>query len=222
MSVKPKSERVFETICDNRKVQYRKLGTREGKRTADYLTLPARRKVVVETKGIYPNERDRALAERSADEEATAWWGQSRKRVNKTIQKAAGQLRSVAKDRCPSILMIHDERSKDRISSESVLEAMYGKQGVRLPRLPDDELMYTKIEFGGDRQMTEEERVYISAVGVMKEDSPTNGFEVHLYHNVHASDLNRLGYDTAAHLADKQFALATPKTKQYQRWEQVR
>ncbi len=214
------SESTFERICDRRGVPYRKLATRENQRTPDYLILPSGEKVVVEVKQIEPNDEDRELQKKSKEGETTGWWSDNDARIRRKIKQGAKQLKTVAKGRCPSVLMLYDDREIKIIDNEDFLEAMYGDEELTLAvPLNGGKPKPLGVGFGGNRQLTEQQRLYISAVAIMRQKFPGEWI-VAVFHNVFAS--RPLDPDVASSFADVQYALTEPKTKEYQDWTRVR
>ena len=213
------SENIFENICESRGVPYRKLATRENRRTPDYLILPSGEKVVVEVKQIEPNDEDRELQEKSKQGETTGWWADNDTRIRRKIKRGAKQLKAVAKGRCPAVLMLYDNRKIKIVDNEDVLNAMYGDEELTLGVPLDGEKPFPLgVGFGGNRQMTEENRLYISAVAFMRQKYPEEWI-IALFHNVFASE--PLDPDVASSFADVQYALTEPKSKAYQNWTRI-
>lgn len=214
------SESIFERVCDRRGVLYRKLATRENQRTPDYLILPSGEKVVVEVKQIEPNDEDRELRKKSKKGETTGWWSDNNTRIRRKIKQCAKQLKAVAKGRCPSVLMLYDDREIKIIGNEDFLEAMYGDEELTLAvPLDGGEPEPLGVGFGGNRQLTEQQRRYISAVAIMRQKFPGEWVVV-MFHNVFAS--RPLDPDVASSFADVQYDLTKPKTKEWQNWTRIR
>lgn len=214
------SESTFEKICETHGIAYRKLATRENRRTPDYLILPSGEKVVVEIKQIEPNDEDRKIQQKAKKGETTGWWSDNDTRIRRKIKQGAKQLKAVAKGRCPAVLMLYDNREMKIINTEDFLEAMYGDEELTLSvPLEGGKPLPLGVGFGGNREMTDQQRLYLSAVGLMRQKFPGE-WVVALFHNVFASE--PLDPDVASKFTDVQYALTEPKSKAYQDWTRIR
>lgn len=208
------SEDLFERLCNGRKVQWKRLATRdqEGLRTPDYEIRLSGRKVIVEVKQIDPNDQDRRQPEVD--------WSDARFRIRIKIKSAAGQLRPIAKGQHPSIIVLFDNTDLRTLGSENILNAMYGEEVVDILVSREPNVAHRAIahRFGGGRRLTESEGLYISAIGRLRVGSDGEG-EMDLFHNRFATF--PLSPRTASCIATRQYHLSEARPNQYCLWEEV-
>jgi hypothetical protein len=129
----------------------------------------------------------------------TSGGGQPGARVGRLIERAAPQLRQFANLALPSVLVVYDnivvngQRPRGgysiHLESSFIDFGMYGLQTVvckvvQTPVAP--RLVPVSDGRGGERQMTEDERVYISAVAVLQEHHESRDPYLVTYHNYFA------------------------------------
>lgn len=168
--MKTRSETQFEDYCIHRGYSFDRieLGTAAGRR-ADYrLHLPSG-DAICEVKQIEPGPWEKGVEERlnrhgSADL-SRAIGG----RAGAMIQDAAPQLKRHRGDGIPLLIFAMDLTGHDHLSEVDIDAAMFGKPTIRFyvgGNNADDRRPH--FRHGGGRQMTEQIRLYISALCVMQ------------------------------------------------------
>lgn len=182
------SERLFDQICRNRgyRVESIPCGTN---RTADRRVTANNVSAVFEIKELTPSDDDVRQVRELQTQKWTSGGGTPGRRVRLEIQSGAPQLKEYRDLGIPTALVLYDNIvvNGDRPGARNVhLEAwqidcgMYGLQTVRL-EMPSGRWLGDGR--GGKRQLTRDQRRYISAICVLYEE-----FEaLWVYHNYFAS-----------------------------------
>ena len=183
MSQKTVSELLFEQLCRNCGIEYEEVPT-EATPTNDYDIFPQNEKIVCEVKQIDPDEDERAWL--AGDR--TRWNPWPGNRLRKPIKDGSTQLKSKAKGKFPTVLIIYNNVPvRGHHDAWNVLTAMYGQETVRIA-VPEDtyeEPYATGVIFGGRRGMTPDHKTSVSAVALLVERD--NELVLFVYHNVYAA-----------------------------------
>ena len=213
------SEQQFERVCRRRRVPVRRLPPREDERTADYLILLGRQRVVVEVKQLDWNPSDRRIAERFSSGKVVVHRPTGTSRLRKQIKDGSDQLKRTAKGRCPTLLVVYDNTGGIAdLGGSDFLHAMYGSERIEVAVPADAALdaVVTGRRFGGGRSFDERRRTYVSALGWLRREPWGDSPEVVLYHNAFAQ--RRLPSDVASALASQQYELGQRPDGSYQEW----
>lgn len=191
--MKTKSESLFEKYCES--VRYTcvpiPVKSNNGK-TPDYWVCCGDDKIVAEIKELSPNPDDKRRAKELKKQGWTSGISQPGKRIYDAITDGAKQLKQFKHHRLPCVLILYDNivvdgvrlRAVSQLLEPSLLDfGMYGLQTLTLsvpsPDYRDTDIRVTANGRGGERRMTGNMRVYISALSVLCEGQ--NGGEPYLY-----------------------------------------
>jgi len=224
-----KSERLFDLYCKLRGYASEPIATGPGQ-TPDRLIATPRGSVVAEIKELTANDDDLRQLRELQERRFTIGGGTPGARVFEKMRSAAPQLKAQAGRNIPYVLVLFDNiagggwRIGGKYLDSSMIDfGMYGLQTVLLAREsphPEARLVSVGSGRGGRRQMSEDERVYISAVQVMSE-SPGVDSEpfVITYHNCFAAI--PLPRDIFRGQLDRHFAKPSHPAESPQLWDEV-
>lgn len=140
------------------------------------------------------------------------------KGVRKKISDGATQLRALAKDRYPAVLILYNNRPfllGNPVSSYDVRVGMYGFETIVLAESREgDNLAVQDRKFGGARKLTEKHNTTISAIAVM--ESRGDEMRLRLYHNEHAAI--PLPRGLFQQVGAQEFVLAAREAGTFQDW----
>jgi len=179
------SEQRFEEYCANRGYRFTRieLPTSAGRRPDYRLHLPAG-DTICEVKQIESGAWEKEVDERLAKHGRSDFSRSIGTRARALIANAAPQLRNFKSENRPCIIVAMDLTWHDHLSYYDLDAAMFGQPLVRfyLNGKPDDD---PRSEFGhgGSRQMTEDSRIYVSALCVLHKQD----LKVTIYHNPFAA-----------------------------------
>lgn len=195
--MKTQSEAIFERYCDLNSYDYERIpaGSAHGP-TPDYRVHRNRISVIVEIKELCPNDDDLFQArefEKHGESESGDIPG---RRVNLAIGRAAKQLKKYSDEDLPCVLLLYDNAvdvdgrrlypKGSLLGPASIDFGMYGQASWKIALSRDRAKLASKgFTRDGDRQLTHEQRRYISAVSVLTgcyDDSPC----IFTYHNFFA------------------------------------
>jgi hypothetical protein len=179
------SERRFEEYCTARGYRFERivLPTTEGRRPDYRLHLPAG-EIIVEVKQIEPGPWEKEIDERMKKHGRADLSRAIGKRAREMIRDAAPQLRRHKTDGLPCVIFAMDLTWHTHLSDIDIDAAMFGQPLVRFHpqgKHPADER--SDFGHGRGRQMTEDERLYVSAICVMH----ARELFVSIYHNPFAA-----------------------------------
>jgi len=220
--MKTKSENLFEQICKKRGISFQPIECGEDP-TPDYRILLAETEVIVEIKQLDPNKEDKERYKQVFGEgKVVGFFSRAKHRVSGKIKHSgADQLRNLAEGLHPSILVLFDNTCGfSCLDGYGILTGMYGGEKIafQMPDEPENEPVMTGWYFGGKRQMTEGERQYISAVGLIRINID-NVPELDLYHNIFAS--LPLKPEIAISIASRQYTLPQRNTEVFREWVEI-
>ena len=179
------SERRFEEYCAHRGYRFERivLPANEGRRPDYRLHLPAG-EVIVEVKQIEPGPWEKQIDERMEKHGRAETSRAIGKRARDMIRDAAPQLRKHKADGLPCVIFALDLTWHTHLSDVDIDAAMFGQPLVRFhpDGKPADDWR-SDFGHGGGRQMTEDDRVYVSAVCVMDRRE----LRLSIYHNPFAA-----------------------------------
>lgn len=195
-----KSEILFDEYCRRRGYGSKPIeaGSQHGK-TPDRLVITQFGKVVVEIKELSPNEEDVRQVRELREKSWTSGGGTPGARVCRHIKKAAPQLKRFAHCSMPCVVVFFDniviDGMRPRVRCIHLDPAFidFGMHGLGTVILAQEthergnHLVHVADGRGGRRQMTETDRVYISAVAVLEEEPGSGELFLSTYHNYFAS-----------------------------------
>jgi hypothetical protein len=189
--MKTKSECLFEKYCKSIRYQCNSIATSNSK-TPDYCVRCGDDKIIAEIKELSPSPDDKRRARELRENRWTSGKEQHGKRINNEIKDSAKQLKVFASRNLPCALVLYDNTVVNGIRTRAVSQLLepslidFGMYGLQMVILSKPSINKAGIDThnianvrGGERQMTVDSRVYISAVSVLCEDQ--NGGEPYLY-----------------------------------------
>lgn len=215
------SEQLFEAFCRNRRVSYRRLREGPGK-TPDYEIVISGQRIVVEVKQIDATPNGEISLRPAESHFLIIGKGVPGEPVRRKISNADRQLRELARDKFPSLLVLYDNTpSGGYTAPHEVSAAMYGQQtfvcglfGRGVPEVQE-------WRFGGKRKMTAEMNTTISAVAAIFGDisEPELPPSLIVYHNAFAKV--PLAPELFVSIDTQQFKLPEQPEGKYQGWQQI-
>jgi hypothetical protein len=183
------SERLFLEYCDARQYKAEKLPIpKNAGRFPDYKVHTPAGPVIFEIKEFAPNDEDRQFEEEMKTEGHAGFSRSIGKRVRKAIIDAAPQLRQYKDTPFPEVLLLFDNTRgsstiADYLDTLDVSSGMFGEAVIRFWRHGSAKPVgASDATHGGRRQLTEKERLYIGALGVMRRDR-AGEIRIDFYHN---------------------------------------
>lgn len=223
--VETQSEKWFEEFCAKANIACKRVAVGNGK-TPDYELTINGQCIIAEVKEITRNrgerQSDRLLSERGYGEVLHNTPGD---RVRKKIADSSPQIRALAKERCPSILVLCDIQHgcgqvSGHLSRDDIRVAMYGLEQMHIT-VPQDRSARpyaSGMSYGPKRKMTSDANTAISAVGVLSTPGPNN-VVLHIYHNKHARI--PLSPDLLAPYEIDQYALEAEAADNMAKWHKL-
>ncbi len=195
------SENLFEQLCNENGIQWTRISEMPDMQTADYKIILEDQQVIVEIKQLDPNSDDKErFTQVFQHGGVVSYFTTSKRRARKKIKSSKTQLKNSAAGQHPTILVLYDNTSGfSGLDEDSVLDAMYGDEIYLIP--PNEQTAEIEARFGGNQQMTESSKKYISAIGIL--DVRNRKPILTLFHNSYAD--MPIGYDKSALLAQAQF-----------------
>jgi hypothetical protein len=214
------SESLFESFCASLELRYERI-PRDKTRTADYRIYPGDHEVVAEVKQLESNAEDQAHAVEIEQGKVAARSYPVGKRVRQEIVDSKAQIRAIAKDRCPGLVVLFNNIPFGHSHTDPmmVLTAMYGqiKAIVAVPRDFESSPYVADTVFGGSRSVTEAHNTSISAVCVLY--TYEGGPALNFYHNSFATkkfDPSWLRATSVRH-----YGVANAGTHRFEDWQEV-
>jgi hypothetical protein len=192
--VRNKSELVFEDYCRERGYQAERITPEvNAGQFPDYHLVTPAGPVIVEMKEFTANEADKRFVETLNKEGRADYRRSPGKRVYNAIKDAAPQLRRYRDTAFPEVLLVYDNivvegywplGRNDYLQPLDIAAGMFGSPVMRFWLDPDQKpIDATDSTHGGSRQLTETERLYISAVAVLNEATETTPIQIDFFHN---------------------------------------
>ena len=183
------SERLFRALCRRHRIWCRPV-PRATTVTPDYRIRVQGHPTVVEVKQFDPNTEDRqSLRDLKAERMFVRSYKPGR-RIAKAIQHGYGQLASLARDRCPGLLIIYNNVPHEPTHTDPMMVriAMYGQITVPIlaPSDPSAQPQFGPAYWGGKKSVSHAHNKALSAVGVLY-STQSGDAGVTLYHNVFAA-----------------------------------
>lgn len=183
------SERLFRAFCHRHDVSCRRV-RRSAITTPDFRIKVQAYPSVVEIKQFDPNREDReALRALNAGEVRVRSHNPGR-RVAKAIQHAYTQIASLARGRCPGILVIYNNVEHEPTHTDPMMIriAMYGQitVPVLVPANPSIRPQFLAPKWGGKKSVSQTHNRALSAVGVLYR-TVAGDIGLTFYHNIFAT-----------------------------------
>jgi hypothetical protein len=215
------SESFFEQFCAQHGVRWEQIATEpsEGVKTPDYAIFPKETKVITELKEVRENAAERKQRE---EFEKVGWGtfgsGNVGDRARDIIGTAAKQLKSMAKGKCPAMIVIYNPSFLLRHHTEphAIKAAMYGFDTYILGLAPIQMRQKPRLldrKSGPGRKMGSQFNTTISAVSVL------DGNGLTIYHNVFAAI--PLHVELFRGIAAVQFTLREKLPGEFDIWQEV-
>ena len=212
------SELLFEQICRKRKITYDPI-LRSGNRTPDYLIKIGENDIVIEVKQLNQNKNDvKRYDNVFKEKKSIVFFPDHKSRVRKKIKIASKQLRQFSKNKNSAILVLYDNtHGFSTLNNYSILTSMYGDESIPILVDKKNEPFAGPTRFGNEKKMTEKNKNYISAVGMINiiNSEP----ELDLFHNVYADF--PINFSIAGVLVRKQYTLPPGHPNMYREWEEI-
>jgi hypothetical protein len=188
-----KSELVFERYCTERGYQAERIRPQaDAGRFPDYRLATPAGSVIVEIKEFNANDADIRFAEtlerygHASDRRSLG------KRVFNAIRDSASQLRRYKDTAFPEVLLLYENIEvegwpfgrNEYLRTHDMAAGMFGSLTVRV-WLDSSEKPVNENDatYGGGRQMTNRERLYIGAVAILNEATERSPIQIDFFHN---------------------------------------
>jgi hypothetical protein len=184
-----KSEIDFAQYCASRGYDCRQLEV-NGRPVPDFEVLASGARIVAEIKEFRANAHDREQA-RELMQHGISGGEFDGRRVRRAIEEAAPQLRTFASENVPLLVVLYDNivvngtRPYGRcpyFDPTQIEWGMYGQHVAEFDVPPRGKPIWLGDRRGGNRELTQDTRAYISAVAVLAEQGEFAWF----YHNYFA------------------------------------
>lgn len=215
--MKTESESAVEAYFGQRGISVEKIA--EGtEKSPDYRAVIEGAEVIIEVKQFDATAEEWKQLEELKDGELLVMDATPGKGVRKKISDAASQLRALAKDRCPALLILYNNRPfllGNPASPYEIRVGMYGFETIVLVRGAGGAApRVDERKFGGSRKLTEAHNTTISAIAVM--EARDGNIVCRVYHNEHA--LRPLPRGMFAKYGASEFVLSERKKGTFQEW----
>lgn len=181
------SEELFERLCNERKIRWKRIIESDERRPDYDIYLPVK-KVVVEVKEIGQTNEHKAAEKQLKDKGVSVVSMVPGDKVRKKITNANVQIKNRTKSKYPGLLVLFDRGFYARyLDPYQIRVAMYGFETMQFA-VPNDlnkSPYVTGTKYGGNRKMTFKHNTSISAIGVLHAPNKYN-IELDIYHNVFA------------------------------------
>jgi hypothetical protein len=191
MADKTISETLFEQFCDENHVAWHRIPVAGlvSRKTPDYRIECANNIVIVEVKEFGDSPEDRMLRERLRSQGATgAFDPKLDQRVRNKIDAAMPQLRQLAKNRYPAMMVLYDDVTLLPIEGLEIRLAMYGQDhvDVGVTGSSSSPILVARHHFGGGRRVTDQHNTTLSAIALLTVEK--QGIKhIAVYHNKYAA-----------------------------------
>lgn len=192
MSKKTLSEQLFEKFCDSNDIDWSPI-TPDGKnyyKNPDYRIECGGSTIIVEVKEMGETPDDRIHRKRFNLTGSTGPFDPKLdKRVRKKIDRAMPQLKRVAKDRCPAVLVLYDKECIIPLEGLEIRLAMYGQDIVDVGVIDNNSstpVIITSHRFGANQKVGKKHNTTLSAIALLtiQEDK---SLHLDFYHNKYAA-----------------------------------
>ena len=210
------SEQLFESLCSGKAVPCTRIPTGAAK-TPDYEIVLGVQRVAVEIKQLDENEEDKRINRSLEAGLDTGGTIPPTPRLRKKIAEGYSQLKAVARDGQPCILVVYNNSGfLNFIDAFTVTTAMFGSFAVRLGLTVKGHSEVIGHGFMGKRKVTRNTCKRLSAIGVLN-DGSTGSVRLEVYHNPYAAV--PIPPASLSLLAASQFLHPDPHTGSFVTWE---
>jgi hypothetical protein len=189
LSDRTESEALFEELCAHLGISCAPIAVGQDP-TPDYELTLASTTVVVEIKQLNPNDEDREHERQLLAGKVGEYSINPGKRIRQLISRGKGQIRALAKDRNPAVLVVYNNIPLGHVYTDPmcILMAMYGyiTVPVEVPPSPAESPRFLDPRFGPKRSLTEEHNTSISALAVLYRDQQQRP-GINFFHNSFAA-----------------------------------
>jgi hypothetical protein len=185
-----RAEELFERFCNRVGIKATPIPT-GGKKTPDYRLSVGGQEVVAEVKQLDPNDEEKADLAKFEQGKSGGYWAVPGNRVRRELSKADTQLATLAKGRCPALVVVYNNVFlRFHTDPYNVRVGMYGIEQVVVAVSSDPKVspQYLGVKFGPRRKVTPEHNTTISAVAVLVLNPPGDlqSPQLIVYHNIYA------------------------------------
>ena len=217
------SEILFEEFCTTNVLIWERIPRNPPYQTADYAVTLEGQRVVVEIKQFENNDEEkRQIAELEARGRCGVD-GTVGTRIRNVITRGTKQIWNITNGKCPSILLLFDNRHemfRYVFLSEEFLFAMYGPE-TRILRLHSDGVTKPALvgkKFGTRRKMSSTRSKHISALGLFYRNK-SGGVSITLFHNRFTNV--PLKCSLFSGLSVTHFSVQTPNPEDFGEWQEI-
>jgi hypothetical protein len=185
-----RAEQLFERFCSKAGINATPIPT-GGTKTPDYRLSFGVQEVIAEVKQLDPNDEEKADLAKFEQGKGAGYSSVPGDRVRRELSKANSQLATIAKGRCPAIIVVYNNVFlRFHTDPYNIRVGMYGIEQVVVAVSSDPKVrpQYVGLKFGPKRKMTPEHNRTVSAVGVLVLNPPgdLNSPQLIVYHNIYA------------------------------------
>lgn len=223
------SEFLFKEYCLQENISFERIV--EGKeKSPDFWVDLKGSKIIVEVKQMNPNAEEKKVLDAPPDElsgEDVDHWGIPGGRIRKKITRSLPQLKALAKNLCPALLVIFNnikyfgiEMWPELTDGYAVKVAMYGIESVLISSevAPEGGAKIILKWHGHRRRLTVEHNTTLSGIAILEKYNDIVSLQV--YHNYYAA--NPLSVESLASLGIPQFVLESEPIGCFPDWKEIR
>lgn len=224
MNNKTLSEQLFERFCNDNRIKWSTIipDGHISRKHPDYKIECTGNAVIVEVKEIGESPNDRARHQRLMLTGSTGVFNpQLDERVRKKIDRAIPQLRCLAKDKHPAVIVLFDNESIIPLEGLEIRLAMYGQDIVDVGLIGNTSspAVFAHHHFGAGQKVSAKYNTTLSAVALLTKQSDQS-LHLDFYHNKFAAI--PLNPDWLRNTAVRHFQLGDrPGEGGLREWEQV-
>jgi hypothetical protein len=216
------SERMFEKLCEARRIRFKRIIPRGIGKNADYRIWLQSTEVVVEVKQIDFSDHEKQLLSTAEDEDSPFVISDVVSRIRNKFDKAKKQLKRSSRDSLPALFVLFDNTGGlSGMDNGDFLNAMYGDETVRIT-IKNSKLrsIIQKVVhiFGGQRKVSPSYNRFVSGFCRMLLDDKGEPYII-LFHNKYA----RIGLspEKVNEFAFRQFELENSKEDEFRNWKEA-
>lgn len=183
---KTQSEIAFEQFCNQNSITFTRVipNSNEAHRHPDYIIECGEFRLVVEIKEMGDTDREKKLRRRLDQDGRTGVHNPLKnKRVSEKINKAMPQLRQMAGDKYPAMLILFDETSLFALDGLDIRLGMFGEDVIEVTVKEGLSVPFVKSthRFGRGQKVGASRNTTLSAVGLLRRFN--NKLSLDIYHN---------------------------------------
>ncbi|MBL7187978.1 MAG: hypothetical protein ISS70_16770 [Phycisphaerae bacterium] len=186
------SETLFESYCQKHAICHSRIPTESDKRTPDYEIILKENLVISEVKQFDPTQEEVHLQKQLEEHGSTeVFGGKPGQRASQKIIDGTKQLRLLAKDKYPTLLILYNNVpiTNRHVDPYAIKTAMYGLEEVvfAVPEETSVAPWVSDRRFGGRRRVTPSHNTTLSAVAVLYVNHNVGTPYLHIFHNIYAA-----------------------------------